>query len=183
MLRNDSSTYDLPARSLLKTGRLAVEPDAPDSPMIIRTPGYPCFIALVYLVFGESHVAVGLVQIVLSALTIVMVYYISRVLWDSTAAITAATLFSLDVVSLVSSLYLLTETLFTFFLTASVGAGVLLGLARWGRMRWAFLSGLLLALTILVRPIAYLSSPWSWAGSCTDGWRVGSAGRSWPSSC
>ncbi len=175
MLRNDSSTYDLPARALLKTGRLAVDPDAPDSPMIIRTPGYPCFIALVYLVFGENHAPVGLAQIVLSAVTVVMVYYMSRTLWDSTAALAAATLFSLDLVSLVSSLYLLTETLFTFFLTASVGAAVLLGVARRGRGRYAFLSGLLLALATLVRPIAYyLVGPmvvgWFVYG-CLAGWK------------
>ena len=154
-LMPDSASYTSPACSLLETGRLAAGPDTPDVPMIVRTPGYPAFIALVYLVFGKAHVAVIAAQVILSALSIVVVYHVSYALWGSAAAFLSALLLSVDPATFLSSQLVLTETPFAFLLTTSAGAGALVVLRRPNQRRWAFVSGLFLALATLVRPITY----------------------------
>ncbi len=154
-LMPDSASYTSPARSLLETGRLAAGPDTPDVPMIVRTPGYPAFIALVYLVFGEAHVAVIAVQVIFSALSIVVLYHVSYALWGSSAAFLSALLLSVDPATFLSSQLVLTETLFALLLVTSAGAGAFVALRQPNQRRWAFVSGLFLALATLVRPITY----------------------------
>jgi 4-amino-4-deoxy-L-arabinose transferase-like glycosyltransferase len=74
----DSASYENPARAVLQTGRYAPSPEAPARPDVMRTPGYPVLIALVYRLFGPSRAALIIVQILLSVATVGLVYDLGR---------------------------------------------------------------------------------------------------------
>ena len=52
LLQPDSFTYEGPARAIVQTGRFSASPERLDVPEVMRTPGYPFFIAGVYYLFG-----------------------------------------------------------------------------------------------------------------------------------
>jgi 4-amino-4-deoxy-L-arabinose transferase-like glycosyltransferase len=153
LLQGDSREYHDSARALLETGSFAVSPGL-HLPQTFRTPGYPAFLAAVYGVVGARPAAALLVQIVLSVATLALVYLLVRRLWGARVALAATVLLALDVASLLLSLALLTETLFTLLLVAALACGVAV-LTRLDRRRWALGMGIALAACVLVRPVAY----------------------------
>ncbi len=150
----DSASYIGPAEALLTHGVYADSPQHPQSPATLRTPGYPLFIAAVYGLAGHHPIAVVVAQIVLSLGTLVLVYGLAAQLWNRRVGHAAAFLLALDLASFVYSLWLLTETLFTFLLTAALVCGVRFRRSA-PRLRWGALSGVAFAASVLVRPIAY----------------------------
>jgi len=154
LLQGDSREYHDSARALLETGRFAVSPRLPFVPQTFRTPGYPTFLAAVYGVVGARAAAALLVQIVLSVATLSLVYLLVRRRWGARVALAATVFLALDVGSLLLSLVLLTETLFTLLLVAALACGAAV-LTRPDRRRWALGMGIALAACVLVRPVAY----------------------------
>jgi 4-amino-4-deoxy-L-arabinose transferase-like glycosyltransferase len=155
LVTDDSPTYEEPARALLQIGRFASHPDPSAEHETVRTPGYPLFIAAVYLVFGRHHLPVILLQIVLSVGTVWIVYWLARRLFDARAGLVAAVFLTLDAASFHASQMLMTDTLFTFLLVLAVGAGYALLSDRRAPWTWALALGVALALATLVRPITY----------------------------
>ncbi len=151
---SDSKSYIWPADALLTHGTYAVSPQDPGTPATLRTPGYPLFIAAVYGLAGRYTAAVVLAQIVLSMGTLVLVCSLASELWDRHIGQLAALLLALDITSFVYSLWLLTETLFTFLLTAALVCGVRFRRSA-PQLRWCALFGLAFTASVLVRPIAY----------------------------
>lgn len=151
----DSSTYDEPARALLKTGRFAVNPDHPESPMIVRTPGYPLFIAAHYLIFGINLRPILITQILLSVIPIVVIFLLCLRLRGPRAALIAAILMALEPISFVYAPALLTDSLFMMLMALIAATGILLIQAGEKEMRWAWLLGLAIALSAHLRPINY----------------------------
>ena len=75
----DQEGYRRLARSLAETGRFTRFPESERFiPEVIRTPGYPLFVAAVYTVFGTSQIAVATAQTALFALLVLLVYFIAR---------------------------------------------------------------------------------------------------------
>ena len=92
----DTPTYLGPAQQLLEHGRFD-SGSPPGQPEFLRTPGYPTFIAAVYRVFGENdNTAVLLVQVVLSALTVLLAYLLAARMWSKPIGLLAALLVALD---------------------------------------------------------------------------------------
>ena len=149
----DSVSYHNSARALVEAGAFAVSPEQPETPQTLRTPGYPAFLAAVYALFGPRPAPAIVAQILLSLATIALVWKLAAERWSARTAAPAACLMTLDLASFGHSLYLLSETLFTFLL-----CGVLYSaqhFARGSQHRWVFGLGLGLALATLVRPVAY----------------------------
>ncbi len=69
----DALGYHQLAVNLLEHGAFSISTAPPLQPDAIRTPGYPAFIALVYLIFGVSPQAVLLLQVILDSLTALLV--------------------------------------------------------------------------------------------------------------
>ena len=151
----DSASYVNTARAFLKTGRFAISPDRPDIPQVVRTPGYPFFIASIFFFFGEKYPALIIVQILVSLGTIVVTYFIALKLWDHHIAVLSAFLLALDLPSFINSLQVLTETLFTFVVSLTVFAGLCMLKDSRHIALWALLYGILLSLATLIRPVAY----------------------------
>jgi len=108
-----------------------------------RPPGYPFFLAGIYILFGHSYPAVKIIQVVLSAFTCVIIFLIGSEIGGRRIAVFSG-FYSCIFYSLFEmSSHVLSETLFTFLLCISIlfflkmdkslfykiGAPVFLGLA------------------------------------------------------
>ena len=121
-----------------------------------RAPGYPLMLAAVYGVAGFDHQAVRLVQAVLGALTVILVYLLALRLRPSAAPL-AGVAAALYPPLLASANEVMSECLFTGLLVAALWAAVE-SRHRPGR-RWAFVTGVLIALAGLTRPVGLLAAP------------------------
>lgn len=124
------------------------------------TPGYPFFLAAVYMIAGlashshyvEMHLAL-IVQAILSGLTVGVLYKIVRTMMSHGWAFVAAFLWAVYPPSVWASQLLLTETLFVFFLYLFVWSFIW-AMRRKTSVSW-LVAGLLLGLTGLVRPTVF----------------------------
>ena len=154
---SDSNGYHRMAINLAHSGNfLADEPSyifdffTLDS---IRTPGYPLFLAFIYMIFGSSPQVVILIQLFLSLLSVLLVYKIALILGFSVfPANLAALLYALDIHSIFFVFELYTETLFVFVLLIAVHE--FLKSTHSGGKHHLVISGFLLGVLALIRPIA-----------------------------
>ncbi len=121
---------------------------------LLNSVGYPLFLAGVFSFIGVAPWEVGLVQLVLSGcLALILYIHLSRTVGTIPAFISALVL-ALDPLTLLSSMTILTETLFA----------VLLGIATVMIVRWStrennwslVTAGFLLGVACLVRPMGQL---------------------------
>ena len=174
----DSPSYLNAARALVTIGKFAVSPDQPDVPQIIRTPGYPLFLAAVLRFVGERYHFIIFLQIGLSVLTLWLTFQIARRLWRAaTIALSAAGALALDLASGLSSQEILTETIFTCVLTAAVLIGLQIMAAARPQLHLLALLSVGVAFAALVRPIAYYLI-WGLLAFYIAFWRIRS-GCSW----
>lgn len=151
----DQAEYVTIANNLLDGHGFAI---APGVPTPARAPGYPAFVAAVYAVSGRSPRAVLLAQAVLGAATCVLLLWLLReTVEDEKAARLGAILLAGYPILIYYSCRLLSESLFTFLMAASML--LLARHARRDRPLEAALSGLVLGLAALVRPGVVLM-PW-----------------------
>lgn len=150
----DSASYVRTARALNDLGRFSYSPESPDVPEVVRTPGYPAFLAACFWLFGERYWPILLAQIAFSLFTILCVYQIAATLWNQRAAICAALWLACDLLSLTHTQFILTETMFTTLLALSL----YLASQPWKRFPLAASAccqSLCLSLAALTRPISY----------------------------
>jgi 4-amino-4-deoxy-L-arabinose transferase-like glycosyltransferase len=164
----DENDYAQLARTIAVAGEFAYQPGQPTS---IRPPLYPAFVAGVYHVAGvDNYQAIRLAQALLSLVIVVILHRLGReVLASERAALWLAALFCFYPSFLGYNNLILTEVLFTFWLTAGVYA-----LSRaLNRDCFANLAvaGVLLALGALTRSVLWLLPPvlsvfllWAWKG-------------------
>ncbi len=162
-LANDTNSYNSTALAWLQTGSFSHSLDHLDIPETLRTPGYPFFLGIIYKVFGEGYRSVVLIQIFLSLLSIYLIYLIGTIIFNKKIGLFTALIFSLDPVSISMNYKILSETLFLFFLILFILLGTL-----WLRNPMSksipFISGVLIALVTLIRPITYFLSPFIMIG-------------------
>ena len=155
MIAQDSGVYEHLAQSIIRDGRFTSEADGSVQPDVIRTPGYPLYIAAVYTLFGVDQFWPLALQVVLSALTLVPLYWMGAIIWSQETGLVAAMLYALDYVSLLASQMLLTDSVYVFTLITALSLGVAALLKERG-VRWPLLGfGVMLALATLIRPVSY----------------------------
>jgi hypothetical protein len=166
-----------------------------------RTPGYPLFLALPIRVAGDSPLALLMAQQLLAAATVPLLWLVLRPLTRPRWAILAALAWCLDPFRLYYSLWLMSETLFTFVLLLACwlwvrrasGLGVESPSATSQfsvlssqssrpatssirnlkfEIRDSFLLGLLAGLLVLIRPIALPLPLLAIAGVAIVNWRA-----------
>ena len=149
----DSFGYDQLATNILRYGVFSALPRPPFTPDLDRTPVYPEMLATVYAAIGHSPEAVILLQILLAALTTIVILGLARRSGISnTVGMLAAALFAVEPVSAMTSNLLLTETLFTLLLAAA--SLLLLLYWRSSQLRWLLLGAALFGLAALTRPVS-----------------------------
>lgn len=149
----DSATYIGPAKALLEVGRYATAPEASAGPELVRTPGFPALLALVFTLFGERLWVVSALGALFSAATAVALIFLLAEPFGEKAAAWSAVLLTFEPGSFCRSLDVLSETFFTLLLV--LGLAALVACVRPGALRPApaFLAGGALAAATLVRPI------------------------------
>jgi hypothetical protein len=146
----DTWSYLQPALELLSAGTFT----AHGTPELFRTPGYPVLLCLGVLARHVEVVTIAL-QILLGCLTTYLVFRIAHELFhDARVATFSALAYSLEPLSIISSSWLLSDTLFTALLAAALF--FLLKFARRRRLPDLTFSSITLTATAYVRPIGYL---------------------------
>jgi len=151
------------ATNLLEHGVFSDDEEEPVTPTMIRTPGYPVFLAGVYYVFGKgNNTAVRIVQAVFDTATCIVAALLAG-MWTSVRRQRRAALWTYILASLCPFLVIytatiLTETLTTFFMAAlALTATLALRSSRWQRSSlWWAVSGLLCGAAVMLRPDAGL---------------------------
>jgi 4-amino-4-deoxy-L-arabinose transferase-like glycosyltransferase len=148
----DQEGYRHLGEALARTGRFTRYPDAPTYvPEVLRTPGYPAFVATMYRLFGVSQLAVAIPQAVVFGLLTFIVYLLVRRLSSERAAVMSALAVALYAPIPYYGALVLTEFWTTFVLTVAISL-VIRALQR-GRLCDYLLAGLMLGFTALCRPI------------------------------
>ena len=130
-------------------------------PEVIRTPGYPAFVAAVYLLFGVgNNMAVAVAQAFVFAAICCLVFFIARRAAGERAAIVAAVMTALYPPLPYFGSLIVTELWTAFVATAAIL--VCLRAAQQGRMRDYVLAGALFTATTMVRP-AFVLMPFFFA--------------------
>ena len=148
----DQGGYTRLGIGLATTGQFTRYPDsAVFIPEVIRTPGYPIFVAAVYLLFGVgNHMAVAIAQAFVFAAVCLLVYLLARRASDENTAIVAAALTSLYSPLPYFGALVVTELWTAFVATAALV--VALRAAQDGKLRDFAIAGALLSATTMVRP-------------------------------
>lgn len=158
----DQGGYDRLGTGLATTGQFTRYPESPTFiPEVIRTPGYPIFVAAVYLLFGTgNHMAVAIAQAFVFAGICLLVYLLARRATDEKTAIVAALMTSLYSPLPYFGALVLTELWTAFVATAAMV--LCLKAAQGGKIRDFAIAGALFGATTLVRP-AFVLLPFFFA--------------------
>ena len=148
----DQGGYDRLGGGLASTGQFTRYPGSSVFiPEVIRTPGYPLFVAAVYLVFGSgNHMAVAVAQAFVFAGICLLVYVLARRAAGETAAMAAALITSLYSPLPYFGALVLTELWTAFVATAAMV--MCLKAAQGQKLRDFVIAGALLTATTMVRP-------------------------------
>lgn len=146
----DSALYQQIADELVSGKAYQWNTHAP--PELLRTIGYPAFLALIQSSLGSAPGNVALVQLALSGAMVLVAYLHFRGAVGTVPAFIAALMLAVDPLTIFWSLRVLSETLSTLLLFVSV-----VFVARWAESQRAWnlvAGGAVLGLCCLVRPIA-----------------------------
>ncbi len=148
-LADDSYSYIISAESLVEGNGFSYQ----GRPYTHRTPGYPV-VLVPGIAAGHVRAVTISIQIVLSLLTILLVYNIALdVFGNRNAAIFGAGIYAAEPLSVVYCSFILTETVFTFLVALSIY--LLIRHIKTGGIMNAAFCGLTIAAAAFVRPIAY----------------------------
>lgn len=145
--RPDTNSYFEPGRNLLLHGRFMESGMAE----IVRTPGYPVFLALASL---AGPIAAAIAQVLVSVLSVVLVWRLANAVFrDRAIALLAAWLFAFEPLSITYSVLLLPETLFLAIWLLSLER--LAQFLRGRQIGVLAAAGVWLAAATFVRPVTY----------------------------
>jgi len=151
----DARDYNRLATALVETGSYV---DASGRPTSLRPPLYPLVVSGIYGAVGvENFQAVSAVQAALSLVTVALVYRLGAALYSPQIGLWAAGATCFYPTLLAYNQFLLSEVLFTFFVTAGALASV--RVLQAGQLQYAVLLGLCLGLGALTRSVLWLLAP------------------------
>ena len=131
LLQSDAQVYHLLASNMVAGRGYTDAREAPFKATRIRTPGYPSFIALIYLIFGTDHRALLIAQSVLGALSAYFVFLLGARLFDTRAGLLGAAMVALYP----ALIYYDTRVLREGFAASVLTLTVLLAVTRTGTRR------------------------------------------------
>jgi 4-amino-4-deoxy-L-arabinose transferase-like glycosyltransferase len=148
---SDQGGYQQLGAAMARSGEFTRFPESPVFiPEVIRTPGYPAFVAVIYRLFGTSTLPVAIAQALVFALICLIVYALARRIAGDRTATVAALMTALFAPLPYYGALVLTEVWTTFVLMAAML--VCVRAVQQGRTRDFLIAGLLFSGTTLVRP-------------------------------
>ena len=149
----DAPTYYLLADHMIDGTGYRYAADQP--PTAKRTPSYPLFLAAIFRMSGRSFTAVRVAQCALDVVTTYLVFALTVLLMGSRpVGLLAALGYAVYFPAVLSSTYIMTETLYTFLLVLSIIATCYAFKVR--SYLLCAISGIGLGLSTLTRPGAFL---------------------------
>jgi 4-amino-4-deoxy-L-arabinose transferase-like glycosyltransferase len=149
----DTPGYLQPAWALLEDGRFSLSPlDA--TPMYVRTPGYPAFLAPI-LWLTDSEWAISPIQAVVSLAAVGTTVLVGWRLFGATVGLVAGAVVAIDPLQFLAAGTIMTESLTTVVLTAMVAVGAMVFALRRPRdvpVVAVLALGFLAAAATMVRP-------------------------------
>jgi 4-amino-4-deoxy-L-arabinose transferase-like glycosyltransferase len=162
----DQNGYTLLGRALADSGRFTRYSSHPHFvPEVIRTPGYPVFVAAINRAIGQGHLPVAIAQALVFAATCLLVYALALRVVNDRIAFAAALFTALYPPLPYFAALTLTEVFTTFLVTLGVYLW-LRSLAARGGNGWAAGAGAILAWAALTRPsfqylpLALIAAAW-----------------------
>lgn len=154
--RYDATEYRVLAQNILHHGVFSASPTAPFLPEILRTPGYPLFLAVTYLVEAKGYFAL-VVHILLQLAIGAMVYQLCRrwLYLGYGISVFFTSLWLFDLYSIFIELQTLSDLLFSFLVCASFYLAILYA----DRRATLFASPLVLGVAIITRPQGFVLAP------------------------
>ncbi len=145
----DTVGYCEPAMNLLSSGQYM----RGGLPEIFRPPGYPVLL-IPGLLSGRPELLTIAFQIILSCLTVFLVYKIALTLFERTdIAVLSACLYALEPLSIVYTGLIMAETLFAFMVTLSVY--LVIRYLKAAKFTFFCAAALVLSAAVFVRPVGY----------------------------
>jgi 4-amino-4-deoxy-L-arabinose transferase-like glycosyltransferase len=144
---SDSAEYKALSQNLFINHVFKLDPKSDYE--TFRTPGYPLFIGIINKIFN-TYFAVTLMQIVLTFLTALLLFKITLRFFSRKSALVSPILFLMSPTAITQSLVLLSDTLFVFLLILIL----YILFSRKATRRMYIVAGLLLGISVLVRPIS-----------------------------
>jgi len=155
--RRDDKQYDAIAVNLLSGNGYSMDMDGQKAPTTDRVPMYPLFLAGIYSIFGHTYIAVKVVQALLGALTCLLIFAITDIVYNNkklsiiAACITAVYkpfVFGFHYYGSPAVLY--SECFYIFIMAAALLTT--LAFLKRGEKRLGILSGVLIGMAVLTRP-------------------------------
>lgn len=151
----DGVEYEAIASNLVRHQEYSVSPGRPTS---FRAPGFPVALASVYALFGNgNYLAAHLFFCMVGAALCLATYLVARETIGGWAAMLAAAFVAVYPNLMYYAIHFASEPLFTLLLTFAIW-GVLRAV-RTRRAGTYFVSGVVLGLAALVRPVAFYFAP------------------------
>ena len=152
---SDQGGYQQLGAAMARSGEFTRFPESPVFiPEVIRTPGYPAFVAVIYRLFGEHTLPVAVAQAFVFAVICLIVYGIGRRVADARAATIAAVMTALFPPLPYYGALVLTEVWTTFMMVSA--CLICLRAMQQDRRRDFILAGVLFSATTIVRPAFFL---------------------------
>jgi tetratricopeptide (TPR) repeat protein len=139
----DAKEYHGLANQILR-GNLA----HPDS--VYMNPLYPFFLASIYFIFGQSYLAVVVIQAIVDSASCILIYCIASTLFNGRIGIIAALTYAFYGVAVFYTGTLLAPTLVVFFTLLFIVS--MLAAEQRMQTKAFFISGILFGLAVLARP-------------------------------
>jgi len=145
----DTASYVRSATELIYSGQFARN----GIPDIVRTPGYPLLL-VPGILLGNTELVTITLQIILSCLTVYLVFRIALLLFERVKIATlCALLYAIEPLSILYATKLLTETLFTYVVVLFLY--LLLQYMKKGSLAQLLIAAVALSASVYVRPISY----------------------------
>lgn len=153
VLLGDSTEYVTLAKNMIDHRVFSLDTTPPFYPNNFRTPGYPLFLAIIFL-FSKNLYLVSFMQIILAGITAFLIFKIGRQLAGATLGAMAMIFFILNASTLYYTLAVMSDILFVFLIILSIYI-----MFFWNSNKEYLrisLAGFLIGYAILTRPIAVL---------------------------
>ena len=135
---------------------------APDDPFLsmIRTPGYPAIIALIYFIFGVHPYLVILFQVMIDSLLAVIIYKVILILFNEKSAFIGGLLWAIEPFALIYTNQVVSDSIFVFFIVLFFYYFVKFFVKN--KIKSLVVSAVLLGIAVYIRPIGiYLAIPFA----------------------
>lgn len=153
LMRPDSITYINPAKALVSDFAFSTEPGS-EEPAMLRTPGYPLFLASIFFISGGSLKLCIIASAVIGALICIPIFLCGNLFSSWKAGFIASLLFALNPTAIALSPMFLSDTLFALFIALQVYFFLRFAKSTFGL--YFFMSVAIAAVAAYIRPVNIL---------------------------